>query len=233
MKKITEAQNTACYRLKPVFEQIQVKNNGVIYRKAVITDYQIEKTTLYYHITESADQTTTPNGVANRLHIRKNDDESAEIWTWGFRGNHPTLVSKYKTEDEAEQELFDMIYQNDFFNDDQRDCSWFETEAEAIAYQTERLAVLWNVNFDVAASILRKKQNLENHRAQQAAKRSLELKKTEQELAAGYENIIEFIPGERYDDTCARLSSALNPKPNGQTFHAIVRTLRRQWLKIS
>lgn len=47
-----------------------------------------------------SDETTTPKGVAPRLHIRETG-ESFELWTWGVNGNHPALVSIYDTEKEA------------------------------------------------------------------------------------------------------------------------------------
>jgi len=56
------------------------------------------------------DETTTPHGVAPRLHVR-----GTELWTWGHAGNFPKLVRAYDTEAEAVEALEDS-FAYDFWN---------------------------------------------------------------------------------------------------------------------
>jgi hypothetical protein len=59
------------------------------------------------------DKTTTPKGVAPRLHIRENvDDETYDLWTWGVRGNNPKFIESYDTEEEAEMALWECWIDN-------------------------------------------------------------------------------------------------------------------------
>lgn len=53
---------------------------------------------------EYADETTTPNGVGTRYHVR-----GCELWTWGAGGNFPHLVEAFDSEAEAEQALQDSF----------------------------------------------------------------------------------------------------------------------------
>lgn len=50
------------------------------------------------------DETTTPNGVAPRLHVR-----GKNVWTWGHGGNFPNLVREFDTEEEARAALEDTF----------------------------------------------------------------------------------------------------------------------------
>ena len=101
---------------------------------------EIEKTNLYDHIMESADETTTPRGVGKRLHVRENEDEATyELWSWGALGNNPYFIDSFDTEEEAEEELFARTYEYDFMTDDQRDTSFFYTRDEAENVLKERL----------------------------------------------------------------------------------------------
>lgn len=81
-------------------------------------DYFIDNKVIYYDITLGtyelasladfceifAEETTTPNGVAPKLHIRN----ETEIWTWGSRGNNPELVESFYNEDETKYALYTM-----------------------------------------------------------------------------------------------------------------------------
>lgn len=67
---------------------------------------EIEETTLYAHIMESEDQTTTPRGVGPRIHIRENEEDGTyEIWTWGVNGNNSKFIETFDTRKDAEQDL--------------------------------------------------------------------------------------------------------------------------------
>lgn len=56
------------------------------------------------------DETTTPRGVAARMHVR-----GAELWTWGYAGNFPKMVEAFETEEEANRAL-DQTFVYDFWN---------------------------------------------------------------------------------------------------------------------
>lgn len=69
------------------------------------------------------DETTTPQGVGPRLHVR-----GAELWTWGPQGNFPHLVRSYDTEAEA-QEALEESFVYDFWHADA--ITAFSTHEEA------------------------------------------------------------------------------------------------------
>ena len=50
------------------------------------------------------DETTTPHGIAPRLHVR-----GTELWTWGHAGNFPEPVRAFGTEAEAVEALEDSF----------------------------------------------------------------------------------------------------------------------------
>jgi hypothetical protein len=104
---------------------------------------EIEETTLYDHVTESAEETTSPRGVMTKLFVdnyveyfdRGLEEESKEVWAlkqWGFSGKSPAkIIATFDTEEEANDEWYTRVYNFDFQNDDQRDTSFFLTRAEA------------------------------------------------------------------------------------------------------
>lgn len=62
----------------------QTKKFGYILKNGGIEKMKYSEYLLEY----GADETTTPKGVAPRLHIR-GESKHWEIWTWGANGNHP------------------------------------------------------------------------------------------------------------------------------------------------
>lgn len=64
---------------------------------------------------QHCDETTTPHGIAPKMHTRGN-----ELWTWGLCGNFPELVATFDTDAEAEHalmlcHLFDLEHNFSFF----------------------------------------------------------------------------------------------------------------------
>lgn len=62
-----------------------------------------------------SDETTSPIGIAPRLHIREvnvNGSEAPQyqLWTWGINGNNPRLISTHETTEDAESDLYDSLY---------------------------------------------------------------------------------------------------------------------------
>jgi len=85
-------------------------------------NYQIEETTYGQYLRDyGADETTSPNGIAPRIHIRQIEHApsdgnyciSYEIWSWGVSGNHPRYTgTSFDTEEEAQMHLFDVFESN-------------------------------------------------------------------------------------------------------------------------
>lgn len=73
-------------------------NTKVIY---LDTDGNYEVTTIMDFCEMFAEQTTSPNGVEPKLHIR----DEKEIWTWGHQGNNPQMIRKCSTPEEAAHDL--------------------------------------------------------------------------------------------------------------------------------
>lgn len=112
---------------------------------------EIEETTLYDHVTESAEKTTSPRGVMTKIFVEETtvteynsdteEDEEKTVWAvkqWGFHGNGPAkVVATFETEEEASDDWYTRIYNFDFQADDQRDTSFFLTCAEAEQHLVE------------------------------------------------------------------------------------------------
>lgn len=77
------------------------------------------------------DVTTTPRGVAPRMHVR-----GSELWTWGYQGNFPKLVRTYDTEGEA-REALEETFLRDFWN--ASDILAFTTREAAEQFVTDDL----------------------------------------------------------------------------------------------
>lgn len=131
--------------------------------KLVSCDYQVVGGNLYDFVMRSISVTTTPRGVESKLHIRVNGDVY-EVWTWGANGRSPEMIISFDSLDVAEDYIFMMTYENDFMNDVSRDTLYFDSRWEAEAEVVRRYAALWNVNWDVANSIWRKKVEVERIR---------------------------------------------------------------------
>jgi len=114
-----------------------------------------------YLLDYGQDLTTTPNGIADRMHIRevKDDEDNViewQIWTWGVNGNHPAYTgTSFDNEEDAELYYYER-------------CQWwvleknwdaptyYFSEEEAENDIIERMADIDSIDKDVAASIYRK-----------------------------------------------------------------------------
>lgn len=76
----------------------------------IIENGAIVETTLRNLMDRFVDETTTPQGVGARYHLR-----GTQLWTWGFNGNSPELISEHETEQEA-QEALDETFYTDYCN---------------------------------------------------------------------------------------------------------------------
>ncbi len=104
-----------------------------------IVNGEVVKNNLYDFVMESVDETTSPRGVEPRIHVRPDEDAGTfEVWTWGVRGNNPVYLMSFNTKEEAEDWVFERVFEFDFLEDDQRDISYFDTPEEAQALINER-----------------------------------------------------------------------------------------------
>src|ERR1043166_3489348 len=116
----------------------QARNTKVF----VINSYknEVEETTLFDHVAESAEKTTSPRGVEHKVFVRQ--DEEAGTWElcrWEPNGS-ARVIDTYNTEEEANDEWYTRIYNCDFMPDDQRDTQYWNTPEEAEAELKERIA---------------------------------------------------------------------------------------------
>lgn len=91
--------------------------------------------TLAELVRESAEETTSPNGVEPKLHIEECNN-GYELRMWDCRGksslvHYPAYPSSFVTKDEAEQAWLEITYEYDFMNSEES-WKWFESEEEAI-----------------------------------------------------------------------------------------------------
>jgi hypothetical protein len=109
---------------------------------------KVEKTNLYDHVIISEAETTTPYGVVPRYFVEEEYDGKWVISSWGIGGNNYSRLidadyrdeysrgySFYDSKEEAEDALFNIIFEVEFMKDDQRD-TWYshcKEEAERVA----------------------------------------------------------------------------------------------------
>ncbi len=166
-------------------------------------DLRITNDNLYDFIMQSAEETTSPRGVENKLHIREKEQECScwdeekdtydvkckkcykgtelvyQVWDWGFRGQYPKLIDTFDTESEADDFILNKTYQYDFCNDDRRNTIFFDTIEEAKENLIESYAEIWSVDKNVVISILSKMDKVEQlkfDREQEFKKKALEQK---------------------------------------------------------
>jgi len=196
-----------------------------------VRDYNgaIEETNLYEHIMRSNNETTSPVGVMpikfyeeidgyyrhkeTGEDIDLNDDsvESKDIeryslfivYKWYFQKKQE--VARFETEEEAENYLFEWVYDYDFQTDDQRSTQWFDTFEEA----EEDLAEMEGLDVDVWRSIERKRKLVEEcNKSRRTIERRVKEKRLN-DLANIYAKDIQLIPGENRKETQTRISKQL------------------------
>jgi len=133
-------------------KQMRDDQNKIVY--CFDESREIVERTLAEHIMLSNDETTSPRGVESRLHIRGNEGDGYEVWTWGCTGNKAEKFTfqNFETEEEADAWIYNRIYEYDFLADDQRDTSYFYEYEDAFDVYIERLADTLGVDIDVAKS---------------------------------------------------------------------------------
>jgi hypothetical protein len=128
--------------------------------------YSVGTDNLYDWVMASAEETTSPRGVENKLHVSEerydvyqsindkkevtgdeyDDMDEEEQMEYEFKGEASQYIveewlsngktrriEKFFTEEEADDYIFQMVYDYDFHSDDQRHTEYYATEAEAQA----------------------------------------------------------------------------------------------------
>ena len=193
------------------------------------------------------DETTTPRGVAPRMHIREEEEECIcggidkncwkcdgtgiikgfQIWSWGASGNHPYFVgTKFDTEEEAELEIYDY-YRNYVENHNDNAPIWFDTFESAL----QDIAEVLDLKFEVVQSLWHHKQlrdELKKKRSENM-KKNIEQQKTEdKKLVDSLIASIVFNEGESYQTTCNHLEAVLPRRIAGSVFHKAVKEIRNK-----
>jgi hypothetical protein len=243
---IKEAMNTTVFVIVPEAWVTTIRKVGnVTFESEEVKSFGIEETTLYDHIMESEDETTTPRGVAPREFVERIEPEDEvflwdigryekvdQVWTissWGVGGNHYSRGTEYfSTEEAAEQKLFERIFEYDFANDDQRDTRYFESREEAEEELAQNHANLWLVSPEVAKTIYRQMKCVEKAREQREKAQRAKIAQEYDRLAEQYAKLIPPVPGETYKETCSRLSKAIGEHIPKRAFHQAVKIIRKK-----
>jgi len=207
----------------------------------------VKSVNLYDFVMESVDETTTPRGVAPRVHIRVNnrvewwlddettntinggeDIETIELWTWGATGSHPSFTGfAFETIEEAEDYLFDRIYNYDFDRDCSRNTCYYNSEDEAF----EAIAEITGLNIETVKSIEHHRAIAESIKATRRENRLKELaarNAMNERIANEYVALIKPIKGEKFNETAARLSQAIGTRIDKDVFFKAVSLIRKK-----
>lgn len=94
---------------------------------------QVVDETLRDLVSEHAVETTTPQGIGKRFHVRDN-----ELWDWGPQGNASRYIETFRSAEEAEHALL-LCHRYDLLNGDDKP-EYFETREEAETQLNEELS---------------------------------------------------------------------------------------------
>jgi hypothetical protein len=203
----------------------------------------VEETNLYDFVMESAEETTSPVGVMNKLHIRhedyscrygqldsvNNDEGLFEVWMWGPSGHGSQFVDSFETEEAAEDFIFQRTYDYDFLSDDQRNTMYFDSYEEAMQDVIQLYAEENNIDIPVAESIMRHMRcadKIKEARKQKAIEAAKIKSERDSKLAAIYAETLTKIEGESYKETAKRLSDAIGQRIESGIFHKAVKIIR-------
>ena len=137
----------------------------------VVEDGKVVETNLYDHVMKSAEETTTPRGVGMVLHI---EETTADVWEdvlfdgeeasmlvgqetkynvrrWGHCGKGSMLLDTFDTEEDADDYIFQNVYENAFARDDHRNTFYSIYKDAAIAELAESL----ELDFETVESIMK------------------------------------------------------------------------------
>jgi hypothetical protein len=207
----------------------QAQNTTVYF---IDEDQRPAKTNLFDFVMESAELTTSPQGVATKLHIRENDEAGAvEMWTWGPNGNHPRYLETFESIEEAETELFRRTYLYDFVSEPSRDIMYFASKEECIDEIVQRLMCEHDISEETARSLYKHLETADMIRAERKRlyeQKYKEMRERQNQVAEIYAANIDYVAGETYQQTAARLSAELEERIESYVFHKAVKLIRNR-----
>ena len=203
------------------------------------------QTDLYSFVMESAEMTTSPRGVENKLHIREIEQECScvdeggqhsedcqkcykgcelvySVYDWGFRGQYLKHVETFETYEEAEDFIFQQTWSYDFDQDCNRSTFYADSAAEL-------LADVYDISHEAAESYYKHYLKSESIRADRnllLLKKANEEAKRIEDLANIYAAMIELVQGEDHEQTVKRLSSAIGERIEKKVFYKAVSIIR-------
>jgi hypothetical protein len=179
---------------------------------------------------ESAELTTTPRGVGMKIHIRENEEAgTAELWTWGPYGQHPRHIETFESLEEAETDLFRRTYLYDFIDDTNRDTMYFASEEECIDEIIQRLMGEHGISQTTARSLYSHMETaaiIETEKKRLQDEKHKTMREKQNQIAEIYASHINYVTGETYQQTAARLSSTLLSRIEPYVFHKAVKLIR-------
>lgn len=191
---------------------------------------EIEETNLYDHVMRSNNETTSPRGVmpikfyeevdgyyrnketGEDVDIHEEDDIDMKniepyslfiVYKWYFQKKQE--VARFETEEEADNYLFEWVYDYDFQKDDQRSTQYFYTLEDIEEDEAEMMCL----NVEAYRSVKRKGEFVKEQRALKAQKEREEINISRHNLAIAYANTIPLVNGETKQETQTRISKLL------------------------
>jgi hypothetical protein len=104
-------------------------------------DMTIDSDSLYNFVMESAEETTSPRGVMNKLFLEEKEiGNTVKYQVRYWMGSQSKVVEEFDTEEDAEDLIFERTYDFDFMPDDQRNTNYFLLKEEAEQDLAERIS---------------------------------------------------------------------------------------------
>jgi len=214
---------------------------------------EIKKTNLYDFVMESAEETTSPRGIENCLHILPREldcpnedcDRHCEICNGtGIRviyevrlwvaQSHSVLVEEFETREEAENQVFQTTFQIDFANDCNRRTDFYEKKEEAESEMIQSYAEVYQIDLITAQSIFRHKECKEKIKVLKTKEKTEENEREFQRVKTIAKEYAKLLKPQRetYDQTCSRLSKAVKGKIENKVFHTAVKMIRSRFHEV-
>jgi len=197
---------------KNFIEEIEQEEFGKVFDICIHNEEELEETTVFLW------------DIATNMSLADVIKEYGSIFTistWGYGGNNYKRGERFfATEEGAENEYYEYIeikWQENYCQ------TYFETEEEMIAEKERLEAEEMGVDIEVFRSIQSKQNKIDEIKLRRY---QLQRELIEKE-AETYAQFINKIEGEKYKDTCKRLSKALNKRISGAVFHRAVKLIRK------
>ena len=216
---------------------------------------EVESMTYESYLNEyHSDETTSPRGVENRIQLASvlidadgeiityslndrdgliaDENEGEELkwalYNWGVGGNKGSLERNYLYDSEEDAYTAILVGKEyDYHNRNTNSPYAYDSEEEAEESRVEMSADAMGVDKEVFLSIEKKQQAVDCRRKEIAIEISNKFIAEQEIVLNKYSNLISKVEGESYKQTEARLSEALPEKIAGQTFHKLVKLIRK------